>query len=79
MTTAQAAIVIREAIREAAREYGCKQSEVHMPPQANKAALAARAVAIRHAYDQGVSKHDLSEAFSRSAETIKKTLQLTKP
>lgn len=79
MTTAQAAIVIREAIRDAAREYGVKPSEAHQPPQANKAALAARAVAIRHAFEQGVDKHDLAEAFGRSFETIKKTLQLTKP
>lgn len=79
MTTAQSALVIREAIRDAAREYGVKPSDVHQPPQANKAAIAARAVAIRHAYDQGVSKHDLAEAFGRSWETINKTLLMTKP
>lgn len=79
MTTAQAAIVIREAIRDAAREYGVKPSEVHQPCQAHKEALAARAVAIRHAFDQGVSKHDLSEGFARSWETINKTLLQTAP
>lgn len=79
MTTTQAAIVIREAIRDAAREYGCKPSQAHIPHHMDRCALAARAVAVRHAYEQGIDKDALAEAFARSRDSINKILLMTKP
>lgn len=79
MTTQQAALVIRDAIREAAREYGCKPSQAHIPHHMDRCALAARAVAVRHAYDQGIDKDALADAFARSRDSINKILILTKP
>ena len=79
MTTQQAALVIREAIRDAAREYGVKPSQAHIPHHMDRCALAARAVAVRHAYEQGIDKDALAEAFSRSRDSINKILLLTAP
>jgi hypothetical protein len=69
-----------EAIRQAAREHGVKPSETltmskHKPP----AVAAARNVAIRLAYDQGITTEALSDAFSRSPRTILDSLRLTRP
>lgn len=74
MTTHQAAAVIREAIRDAAKEVGCKPSEAHDPPTANRAGIAARNLAIVQAHRQGVPKEALTEAFRRSWETINNVL-----
>lgn len=70
MTTAQAAIVIREAIREAAKHVGCKPSEAHDPACANRAGIHARNLAIVQAHRQGVPKEALADAFRRSWETV---------
>jgi hypothetical protein len=70
MTTEQAATVIREAIREAAKEVGCKPSEAHDPPTANRAGIHARNLAIVAAFRQGVSKEQLAYAFRRIKGTI---------
>lgn len=53
MTTDQATIIIRESIREAAKESGCKPSDAHRPTQANKTGLKARNLAIRLARAHG--------------------------
>ena len=70
MTTTQAALVIREAIREAAKHVGCKPSEAHDPPYAHRAGIQARNLAIVQAHRQGVPKEFLADAFRRSWETI---------
>lgn len=70
MTTEQAAAVIREAIREAAKHCECKPSEAHDPPTANRAGIHARNLAIVAAHRQGVSKEQLAYAFRRIKGTI---------
>lgn len=76
MTTNQTAIVIRECIREAAKACGCQPSAAHQPGCQDKQAIAARNMAIRMAYRQGVSKPDLASAFRRTWETINDVLRL---
>ena len=66
----QAALVIREAIREAADHVGCKPSEAHDPPCANRQGILARNLAIVQAHKQGVPKEAIADAFRRSWETI---------
>lgn len=77
MTTRQAAIVIQECIREAARRNGCKPSEAHKPRVIDLVAVRARDQAIRAAYDQGIDKHTLSDAFGRTVQTILTALRRT--
>ena len=75
MTTDQATIIIRESIREAASQRGCRPSEAHRPSQANKTGLKARNVAIRLARAQGIPVHFLAASFALSRETIQKALR----
>ena len=70
MTTEQVAKIIRECIREAANEVGCKPSEAHDPPTANRAGMHARNLAIVASHEQGVSKEQLAYAFRRIKGTI---------
>ena len=77
MTTNQTAIVIRECIREAAKRNGCKPSSVHMPRVIDLIDIRARDQAIRAAYDQGIDKHTLSDAFGRTIQTILTALRRT--
>jgi hypothetical protein len=72
MTTEQAAMIIRECLRDAARHCDCKPSEALDPR--SKAAMMARNAAIVSAYRQGVPKHALSIGFRRSWETVNKAL-----
>jgi len=75
MTTEQATIIIRETIREAARQRGCKPSDAHRPSQSNKPGLKARNIAIRAARAQGIPVHFLAASFALSRETIQKALR----
>ena len=75
MTQAQAAITVREAIKQAAAEVGCKPSEAHIPSQSNRQGLAARRMAIRLARDQGIPVHFLAAAFDRQRKTITELLR----
>lgn len=70
MTTTQAALVIREAIREAAKHVGCLPSEAHDPSVANRQAIHARNRALVAAYRQGVPRHTLAAGFKRCIETV---------
>ncbi len=79
MNNDQTAIVIREAIKQAARECDVKPSEAFAPTQGNRAAFAARSVAIRLAFDQGIPKHVLAQAFGRDRKIIENALALTAP
>ncbi len=78
MNIEQATIIIRESIRQAARECGVKPSEAHKPEYSNKSALAARNIAMRLARDQGIPIHILASAFSRSRDTLRKCLAMSK-
>lgn len=71
MTTNQAAIIIRESIREAANAAGLKPSRVHNPRHDDFAAVKARNHAIRLAYAQGVHPEALADGFVRSRRTIR--------
>jgi len=75
MTTDQATIIIRESIREAASQHGCRPSEAHRPNQANKTGLKARNLAIRMARAQGIPVHFLAASLALSRETIQKALR----
>ena len=75
MTKQQTAIIIRECIREAAKESGCKPSDAHRPTQANKPGLKARNLAIRLARAHGIPVNFLAASFSLSRETIQKALR----
>lgn len=77
MTKTQAAIIIREALKQAAKECDCRPSEAYQPPIGNKAAMAARSVAMRLAYDQGIPRPVLAEAFGRSVKTIGDALRFS--
>ena len=77
MNTEQAAIIIRECIRQAAKECDCKPSEAHKPAVNSRAAVAARNIAIRLAYDQGIPIHVLAHAFGRSRDTISNALKMS--
>ena len=79
MTKTQAAIVIREAIKQAARECDVKPSEAFNPPTQHRPAIAARNIAIRLAHDQGLPTHILADAFQRDRKTITNALLVTKP
>ena len=71
MTTNQAAIIIREAIREAAKAAACKPSRVHNPRHDDFAAVEARNHALRLAHRQGVHIDALADGFIRSRRTIR--------
>lgn len=75
MTTEQTAIVIREAIRRAAKEEGCKPSRVHNPPLGDYIAVAARNKAVWYAYDQGVHLDALADGFMRTRRTIRDAMR----
>ena len=68
MTTEQVALIVRESIRDAARHYGCKQSETY-DPRTREASLA-RNMAIRLSHSQGISRGVLCVAFRRGRDTI---------
>jgi hypothetical protein len=74
MTTNQAAIIIKEAIREAAKAAGLKPSVVHNPHRHDFAGVEARNHAIRLAYAQGVAADALAEGFVRNGRTIRDAL-----
>ena len=71
MTTNQAAIIIRECIREAAKAAGCKPSRVHNPRHDDFASVEARNHALRLAHRQGVHIDALADGFIRSRRTIR--------
>ena len=79
MTTQQTAIIIRECIRETAKACGCKPSAAHDPSPQDKQSIAARNMAIRMAYRQGISKADIASAFRRSWETVNDVIRLRRP
>lgn len=70
MSKEQAAIVIREAIREVAFTSRLKPSEIHLPSPRDYDAVAARNRAIRLAHRQGVDKDTLCSAFQRTRQLI---------
>ena len=76
MTTEQATIIIRECIREAASQRGCKPSDAHRPSQSNKTGIRARNLAIRTARAQGIPVHFLAAAFGKSRDTIEKAVRM---
>jgi len=79
MNNQQVAAIVRDALRQAARECDVKPSEAHQPPWNNKAATMARNIALRLAHDQGIPRYMLADAFARSRESIGKALAMTKP
>ena len=72
MTTQQVAQIVREAIRDAAKHYGCKQSETYDPRTRN--ASLARNMAIRLSHSQGISRGVLCVAFNRGRDTIARAI-----
>jgi hypothetical protein len=79
MNNAQTALIVREAIKQAAKECDVKPSEAYDPPVQNRAAIAARNIAIRLAFDQGLHPEVLGVAFQRTRRTIDNALLLSKP
>lgn len=79
MNNQQAASIISEAIKQAAREMGVTQKEAYDPPTQNKEAIAARNIAMRIARDQGLPTHVLAEGFRRDRKTVTAALHLSKP
>ena len=77
MNTDQSATVIRDAIRQAARECGVKPSEAHVPDQQSKAGVTARNLAMADAYRQGIDIDTLATAFRRKENTIRGILRQT--
>jgi hypothetical protein len=81
MNRAQIALIVRDAVRQAAREFDVLPSQAHNPTRygSTPAQTAARDVAIRLAAEQGLDPHTLAEAFSRDVRTIRNALKLTVP
>lgn len=79
MSKEQAAIVIKEAIREVAFTSRRKPSEIHLPRQNDTDAIAARNRAIRLAHRQGVDKATLGSAFQRTPQCINSIIAPPKP
>jgi hypothetical protein len=79
MTLEQTALVVREAIREASNQWEVKPSQALSPALNNPSAIAARNIAIRLAYDNGVEPRQLAEAFRRDRRVIRMALSRTKP
>lgn len=70
---------IRESIRQAAEQCGCRPKEAHLPPNNHKDAVAARNMAIRLASDKGLTRKLLGAAFKRDEKTIRMALKMTEP
>jgi hypothetical protein len=79
MTLEQTALVVREAIRQAASEWEVRPSQALSPALNSPSAIAARNIAIRLAFDQGVEPRQLAEAFRRDRRVIRMALSRTKP
>jgi hypothetical protein len=79
MNNAQTALIVREAIKQAAKECDVTPREAFDPPVQNRAAIAARNIAIRLAFDQGLHPEVLGVAFQRTRRTIDNALLLSKP
>jgi hypothetical protein len=79
MTIEQTALVVREAIRQAANEWEVLPSQALNPTLGHRKSIAARNRAIRLCYDQGITRHELAEAFRRDARVIRMALARTKP
>ncbi len=79
MNRAQIALIVRDAVRQAAREFGVLPSQAHKPTRyrSTPAETAARNAAIRLAFDQGVHPHILADAFGRDVRTIRDAIRLT--
>ena len=75
MNTDQSAAVIRDAIRQAAKECGVKPSEAHVPDQQSKAGVAARNLAMAYSCRQGIDIDTLAAAFQRKENTIRGILR----
>jgi hypothetical protein len=76
MTTDQAAIIVRESIKQAALKCCCKPSDAHRPTQSNKPGIVARNLAIWLAREQAIPVHFLAAAFALSRDTVQKTLRM---
>ncbi len=79
MNIEQIALVVKEAIREAARQFDVLPSQAFNPNNNNKKEIKARDMAIRLAFDQGIERKELVEAFRRNVKTIRTALNRTKP
>jgi hypothetical protein len=77
MSNEQIAIIVRDALRQAAKECGCKPSEALNPSKHHPASVDARNIAIRLAFDQGISRKLLTSAFRRDEKTIRTALKMT--
>jgi len=76
MSATQAEMVVIEAIRQAAAEVGCKQSNAHQPKNGDKQGLAARKMAVKSARKQGVPVAFLAAAFNRERKTITELIRI---
>jgi len=76
MSANQAKLVIEEAIRQAAAEVGCRQSNAHQPKNGDKQGLAARKIAVKAAHQQGVPVAFLAAAFNRERKTITELIRI---
>jgi hypothetical protein len=77
MTLEQTALVVREAIRQAASEWEVRPSQALSPDLNSPSAIAARNIAICLAFDQGVEPRHLAEAFRRDRRVIRMALTRT--
>lgn len=72
MTTEQLAIAVEEKIRDVAKRYGVKPSEIHDHHKVcrNPEAYRARIVAVSELIDDGLDRSDIAWAFNRDRDTI---------
>ena len=77
LTREQSALAVAEAIKQASRDCDCTPREAFRPLVNNRAAVAARNIAIRLAFNSGVHPKDLCEAFGRGRDTVDNALKAT--
>ena len=76
MSTTEATAVIRDAIRQAAAEVGCKPTSAHRPRNGDRQGLVARRIAVKSASRQGVPVAFLAAALDRERKTITELIRV---
>jgi hypothetical protein len=76
MNIEQIALVVKDAIREAARQFDVLPSQAFNPNNNNKKEIKARDMAIRLAFDQGIERKGSGGCGPRP-ENLQRSKKLT--
>jgi hypothetical protein len=67
--------IVRSALKEAAKKFGCKPSEALNPTKYRPDTVKARNLAIRMSSEKGLTRKQLTMAFNRDEKTIRNALK----